>query len=123
MDISALIFINLWEECIAGSAVQNCIEVRLAGCAICRSQSLLSLLLVALWQIIGVRAAVHVEVVRIASQWSPAIFSFLNLLVRSLLISRLVKHFTDHSSERGLICGRGSRSVIGVRSAVSGVVV
>ena len=112
-----------WEECIAGSAVQNCIEVRLAGCAICRSQSLLSLLLVALWQIIGVRAAVHLKVIRVASQWSSAIFSFLNLLVRSLFVSRLIEHVTDHSSERGLICEGGSGSVIGVRSTISGVVV
>ena len=67
MDISGLIFMYMWEEYVASSAVEYRIEVRLTDCAIRRSLSLLSLFLVALWLIVGVLAAVHVEVVRIAS--------------------------------------------------------
>ena len=85
--------------------VEYRIEVRLTDCAVGRSLSLLaSLLLVFLWLILRVLAAVHVEVVWIASQWSVAIFSFLHLLVRSLLIHRLAKHFTNDDLEECLIC-------------------
>ena len=111
---------------VASSAVEYRIEVRLTDCAIRRSLSLLSLFLVVLRLTIRVLAAVHVEVVWIASERSARIegfFTFLFIFSRSLLFCRLVEHFTDHSSERGLISGGGSRSVIGVRSAVSGIVV
>ena len=57
----------LWEKGVAGSAIEYRIEVRLTDCAIRRSLSLLSPLLVALGLIIGVRAAVHIEVVWMAS--------------------------------------------------------
>ena len=62
-------------------------------------QSLLSFLLVALRLIVRVRAAVHVEVVGIASERSARVEDFLIVLSRSLLICRLVEHLADHGSE------------------------
>jgi hypothetical protein len=94
---------NLWGKCVVGSAVEYRIEVRLSDCVIRRSLSLLSLLLVALRLVIRVLAAVHVEVVGIASERSARVegfFTFLSTIFsRSLLFCRLVEHLADHGAE------------------------
>ena len=91
MDISGLVFMNLWEKYVASSAVEYRIEVRLFDCAIRRSLSLLSLLLVALRLVIRVFAAVYVEVVGIASERSARVEGFFTFLsAGSLSTSRIM---------------------------------
>ncbi len=91
MDISGLVFMTLWEKYFASSAVEYRIEVRLSDCAIRRSLSLLSLLPVALRLVIRVLAAVHVEVVGIASERTARVERFFTFLsIFSLSTSRII---------------------------------
>ena len=95
MDISDLIFMYFGEKCIASAAVEYRIEVRLADCAIRRSQSLLSSSLSSR-RFLGV-FAVHVEVVWMASEGSSrfALSIFLLGVARSIGVRLLVEHIAD----------------------------
>ena len=63
----------LGEKYIASAAVEYRIEVRLTDCAICRSLSFLSPFLVLLGLVVWVLAAIHVEVIWMATEWSPSV--------------------------------------------------
>jgi hypothetical protein len=93
---------------VTGSAVEYRVEARLTDCAIRRSLSFLSPFLTFLWLVIRVLAAVHVEVVVIATKRSASVERFFTFffMSRSLLVRWLVEYISYRSFELNIIDGR-----------------
>jgi hypothetical protein len=98
----------LGNKYVASAAVEYRIEVRLTDCAIRRSQSFLSSLLISSRRFLGV-FAIHVEVNLMATEGSSrfALSIFLLIVARSFVVRWLVEHVADGGFE-GCLVGVGS---------------